>query len=147
MLGFISRLFDSSETVNKTVDTVANGLDKLYYSDEEKAEDAAKARTEARTLLVSWMEATQGQNLTRRFIALMIAGCWVFGHVMGFLGSMIAPWISDAEFHKNWMLSITSIDSFTNEMHDPVMLILAFYFAAPHMSSVVNTVLNRMSKK
>ncbi len=41
MFGFISNIF-TPDTVNKTVDGIYNGVDKLFYTDEEKAEATQK---------------------------------------------------------------------------------------------------------
>lgn len=41
MFGFISNIF-TPDTVNKTVDGIYNGVDKMFYTDEEKAEATQK---------------------------------------------------------------------------------------------------------
>lgn len=138
------RVFGSESSINKTIDTVSSGLDKLYYSDEEKAEDAAKGRTEARQMLVKWMEATQGQNLARRLIALSVVFVWLFLYVASMIGGVIASWKDDP---TNWIESAKIVGDYANGMNGPVMLILGFYFAAPHMGGIAEKALNNFGKK
>ena len=89
MIGnLLGKIFGSETAINKTIDTVSSGLDKLYYSDEEKADDAAKGRTEARQMIVNWMAATQGQNLARRLLALMVTTTWLLMYVSAMMGSI-----------------------------------------------------------
>ena len=64
------KLFGTEKATTALVENVSNGLDKMFYTDEEKALDGAKDRSEARSMLIKWMESTQGSNLARRCIAL-----------------------------------------------------------------------------
>ncbi len=47
MLKFIGKLFGSDKSVETIVSGVSRGLDSLVYTDEEKANAAAKERAEA----------------------------------------------------------------------------------------------------
>ncbi|MEC4725840.1 hypothetical protein HWQ46_09820 [Shewanella sp. D64] len=143
-MGFWGRLFGSSHAVNAMVDGVTNGLDALVYTDEEKSLDAAKERSEARGMLVNWMAATQGQNLARRFIALVIAGIWVFQYFTVTLLSIISIWAGDPEgFEK----AANVIGHNAEQMNAAMMLVLGFYFAAPHMELIAKSALERFSHK
>jgi hypothetical protein len=145
MFGLIGRLFGAPEAVTAIVDNVSAGLDKLVYTEEEKAEDRAKAVTEARAMVVQWMAATQGQNLARRLIALSITGVWLLMYLLSVLADMAAIWwVGKAE-----QLGQTGRVAFeaASEMSAAVMLILAFYFAAPHMGSIATAVVGRMTGK
>lgn len=145
MIGnLLGKIFGSETAINKTIDTVSSGLDKLYYSDEEKADDAAKGRTEARQMIVSWMEATQGQNLARRLLALMVTTTWLLMYVSALIGSIIASWQDDP---AKWLQSSELIGDYADGMSGAVMLILGFYFAAPHMSSIAEKALTNFGKK
>ena len=117
----------------------------MVYTDEEKATDAAKERSEARSMLVGWMEATQGQNLARRLISLAVTGVWLLQYVVAQIASSIAVFWSEASGQLN-ALSALQLQSADN-MSPAVMLILAFYFAAPHMSEVVKAFTERMVAK
>lgn len=141
-MSFIGKLFGSDEAISKTIDAVSSGLDKLVYTDEEKAESAAKERTEARNMVVGWMAATQGQNLARRLIALSITGVWLLDIVVAQVVGAISIFVDDpAKFNElaKFMMSGAM------EMNSAVMLILAFYFAAPHMGDIAKAVTGRMA--
>jgi hypothetical protein len=74
-MSFWGKIFGTENAINTTISAVKDGLDALVYTDEEKAGDAAKERTQARSMVVDWMQATQGQNLARRLIALARCRC------------------------------------------------------------------------
>ncbi len=145
MFKFIGKLFGSDESVNTIVESVSNGLDALVYTDEEKAKDASKERAEARGMLINWMASTQGQNLARRFIALSLTMMWGVMHGIKTILSVIAPWVTDKT--ATIMQSVQALEEATTQLNGAMMLILAFYFAAPHMGSIVEGALNKFGSK
>lgn len=144
MFGFFGKLFGSTNALNSIIDGVTNGLDALVYTDQEKAGDAAKATTEARQMVVAWMASTQGQNLARRLIALSITGVWLMMYVFSVIMSMMAVFMIE---NATQIIEVSKIakDS-ANDMSSAVMLILAFYFAAPHMGKIVGGLFDKMRK-
>lgn len=139
------KIFGTEKAIEGAVTAVKDGLDALVYTDEEKSVDAAKDRSEARAMLVQWMEATQGQNLARRVISLAITGVWLVQYLVAQVASSIAVFWTEAAGQLN-ALAALQLQSADN-MSPAVMLILAFYFAAPHMSDVVKAFTERMTKK
>lgn len=137
-------MLGSEKALAKTIDSVTNGLDALVYTEEEKAQDGAAARSEARGMVVKWMEATQGQNLARRIIALGITAVWLVQYIIAQIYDSVAVWVAEPEI---WHVAAEVMRAGARDMSSPVMLILAFYFAAPHMDKVVVTVLDKMSKQ
>lgn len=137
MFGFLGKIFGTDKALKGVVDGVASGLDALVYTDEEKATDAAADRSEARKMVVAWMQATQGQNLARRLIALSITGVWLLQYIisqgLGFATIFIdnATKLQEASEYMR---------SGASDMNAAVMLILAFYFAAPHMGDIAKAV-------
>lgn len=144
-MSFWGKIFGTEAAINSAVVAVKDGLDALVYTDEEKAGDAAKDRSEARSMLVGWMEATQGQNLARRLISLAITGVWLLQYVVAQIAGSIAVFWQDAAGPLQ-ALAALQLQSADN-MSPAVMLILAFYFAAPHMSEVVKAFTERMVAK
>ena len=144
-MSFWGKIFGTEAAINSAVVAVKDGLDALVYTDEEKAGDAAKDRSEARSMLVGWMEATQGQNLARRLISLAITGVWLLQYVVAQIAGSVAVFWPDAagQLQALAALQLQSADN----MSPAVMLILAFYFAAPHMSEVVKAFTERMVAK
>lgn len=118
-------------------------MDSLVYTEEEKATLAAKDRSEARSMVIRWMEATQGQNLARRFIALMITVIWLIQYLVAMILGIVSVWVDDSEKLNN---SATLIGEYAESMNGAMMLILAFYFAAPHMGSIIGEALTKFGK-
>jgi hypothetical protein len=75
-MGWLTGLFGSSKSVETVVDTAAkglyNGIDKIFYTDEEKAD----ARAKAGELFLRFTEKALDQNsirsITRRWLAFMV---------------------------------------------------------------------------
>lgn len=144
-MSFWGKLFGTEKALTGIVDGVTNGLDALVYTDEEKAADAAADRSEARKMVVGWMAATQGQNLARRLIALSITGMWLGMYLLSVLCGMVAVFTNEVG-----VVTATKINEVGNiaktaaiDMNPAVMLILAFYFAAPHMGDIAKAVTGR----
>ena len=144
MFNFVGKMLGSEKALTKTIDSVTNGLDALVYTKEEKAQDGAAARSEARGMVVKWMEATQGQNLARRIIALGITAVWLVQYIIAQIYDSVAVWVSEPEI---WHAAAEVMREGARDMSSPVMLILAFYFAAPHMDQVVGRLLGNINKQ
>lgn len=139
-MSFIGKLFGSEKALEGIVNGVTKGLDALIYTDEEKANDAAKSRTEARAMVIKWMAATQGQNLARRLISLSITGVWLLQYIVAQVVSIFVIYADDPERLQG--VSQVMREG-ANDMGSAVMLILAFYFAAPHMGDIAKSFTNR----
>jgi len=142
-MSFWGRLFGSDDAISKVIDHAANGLDKLWYTEEEKAEDRAKSATEARKMVIEWLKNTQGQNLARRLLALMIATVWLMQYISVQVLSIAAIWADDPVKLIN---SAEIIKQNIGQMTGAMMLLLGFYFAAPHMGAIVQGAMAKFSK-
>ena len=140
-MSFWGKLMGTDEAISKTIDVVSSGLDKLVFTSEEKADYAAKERSEARAMLVEWMKATQGQNLARRLISLAITGVWLAQYVIATTASSLSVFWESQSINLN-KLAAVQIGT-AEQMNGPVMLILAFYFAAPHMGDFAQAIIGR----
>tara|TARA_R100001530_G_scaffold129949_1_gene100555 strand:- start:538 stop:1005 length:468 start_codon:yes stop_codon:yes gene_type:complete len=145
---FFGKLFGTEKALGGIVDGVTNGLDALIYTDEERAKEAAADRSEARKMVVQWMASTQGQNLARRLIALAITGTWLGMYLLSVLAGMVALFVNDTgSVTAGKVRAIGEIaDSAAVDMNPAVMLILAFYFAAPHMGDIAKAVTGRFTQ-
>lgn len=142
-MSFWGKLFGTEKALNAVVDGVSSGLDALVYTDEEKAQAAAENRTEARKMVVEWMRTTQGQNLARRLLALSITAVWLLQYILAQVANVVSVWSDKSE---QWTAMAAYMISGASAMNNAVMLILAFYFAAPHMGDIVQGVLGKMNK-
>lgn len=142
-MSFLGKLFGTEKALTATVKAARDGLDALVYTDEEKAADAAKDRTEARSMVVQWMAATQGQNLARRVISLSITAVWLIQYLASQLLITIALFVDKPEGLNS---AAKVMREGAGDMESAVMLILAFYFAAPHMGDMAKAVMGKFSK-
>lgn len=144
MFSFFGKVFGSDKAISSVIDNTSNALDKLVYTSEEKAEDNAKSVTEARNMVIAWMDSTKGQNLARRLIALVVTFVWIFQYIVMCSLSVVAVWVDQPEkFHE----SAKVIGDNAQSMNAAMMLILAFYFSAPYMGTIAKSALNKFSGK
>lgn len=147
-MSFWGKLFGTEKALDSVVKGVTNGLDALVYTEEEREKYAAADRSEARKMVVEWMTATQGQNLARRLLSLAIGGVWLFMYVTSSVLGMAAIF-TDSEGSVT-AAQLTEAGKLAREaavdMNPAVMLILAFYFAAPHMGDVAKAVTGSMTR-
>ena len=108
-----SAIFGSPSNTEKVIDGARSGLDKLFYTDEEKA-DTAK---EVRAWFLKYLEATQPQNLARRFIALIIVSLWAF---LCLFGAFVYY------FNKEYGQFI--FETLAEVVMNPFLLVVGFYF-------------------
>lgn len=145
MLGFLGKLFGSEKAIEKGIETVSSGIDKLFYTDEERAEDGRKERSEARAMIIGWMQATSGQNLARRLLALVITSVWLLMYVVSAVLDVCVVWMTD--YADKLTVSANAIGERAMQMNGAMMLIIGFYFAAPHLSSIVPAAIEKFSGK
>jgi len=138
---FVGKMLGSDKAIEKGIDTISNGLDKLVYTDEEKAEDGAKERALARQSLVKWLDATQGQNLARRLLALIVTATWLLMYLATTGLAIAGIWLTDSAAQLKAAADV--IGDRATEMNGAMMLILGFYFAAPHLGSIVGVAMNK----
>lgn len=141
----IGKIFGSEKAIEGAVKGISNSLDVLVYTDEEKANDAALERQKARAMVIDWMQATSGQALARRLIACSITMIWLLQYVFGW--AMVAGAVfSDPEIAARMKEASEITQEHSDGMTGAVMLILSFYFAAPHLDKVVGPAMERFSK-
>lgn len=147
MFGFLGKLFGSQKSLEKVVDGTISAFDKMFDTDQEKREGRAAFNITMGNMVIKWQEATQGQNLARRLLALIIAGIWVFQYFMSVVLNVSAVWVG-ASFTPTTLITVSptatalqasaqAISSNATEMNGAMMLILGFYFAAPHLAAIV----------
>lgn len=147
MLGFIKRMFGSAESGAKLIDGAIDGIDKLYYSPEEKAEDAREAKKEVMGIYMEWMKTTTGSRLARRFIAQVVTVPWAIAHLLSTLFDAISPLITGVTTIKvvvegkvveqvvmnadKYQQAADSLSDNASENNALVGVVLLFYFGGP----------------
>jgi len=152
---FFGKMFGTEKAVNTIIDQGAKALDVLYYTKEERAQDQAQENrevrttiaqdaTEVRSMVVNWMKNTEGQNLARRFISIVVTGTWATEHLAGMLFSSLAVWVQASD---KWIQTSKVISDYADKTTGAMMLVLGFYFAAPHLGAIVTGAMDRFSGK
>jgi len=113
-MSFLGQLFSSSKTVDKTVDAVINTGDKMFYTDEEKAE----GRQKMLDWVLAFHDKSSGSNVARRLIAVMVVGGFLI--LVGICAVLILM-DQGAMYAKMY-------DLIRETLKEPVGIIIAFYF-------------------
>lgn len=143
-MGLLGRIFGTDKAILEAVKTAKTGMDYLVYTDQEKAEAAAQERTEGRKMVVEWMRNTQGQNLARRFIAISVVCVWLTQIVIGQILLLFSVFLT---FPENIMKAAGVMQEGAGDMEPSMMLVMTFYFAAPHMGAMAKAITGRFAKK
>lgn len=107
-------IFGSAKNTETIIDGAVAGMDKLVFTAEEKAEANAKLAE----WYLKYLEATQPQNLARRFIAIIVVLLWAMIVLVG-----IASNYFNAEFSEYVFTILFEV------VNNPFMIIIGFYFA------------------
>lgn len=145
MINLMGKIFGSEKALESAVGGINRGLDALVYTDEEKAQDAALERQKARSMVVEWMGNTTGQKLARRLIAVSITFVWLLQYIAAW-GLVVAAIFVDPETGERLKEASALTQEHSDGMTGAIMLILSFYFAAPHMDKIVGPAMERFAK-
>ncbi|MBA1446519.1 MAG: hypothetical protein M3H12_14500 [Chromatiales bacterium] len=144
MFGFLGSLFGTAKAGETIVEGISNAADKLFYTDEEQAEDAAKARTEGFGVYMAWLESTSGSRLARRVIALMVTGIWATEHMMSVALGSYAVFATDP---VKWERVSAMLAGNATENNALVGVVLLFYFGGPAAMEGVKGLVDRWVKR
>lgn len=108
-------IFGTAKNTETIVDGAVAGLDKMWFTDEEKSEASAKVAE----WYLRYLAATQPQNLARRLIALVIVFLWALLIVIGTAVFKVDPAYSEFIFRV-----------LADVVMNPFLTIMGFYFAA-----------------
>jgi len=100
----LSNLFGSS----KALQTIAEGVDKAWFTDQEKS-----------GAFLEYLKASQPQNVSRRVIAVVVVALWVALILLAVATHAFAPLYSRFVF-----------DVLAEHVSTPFAIVLGFYFAA-----------------
>ena len=131
LMSFLGKLFGTDKAAASLIDNVSNGLDKLVYTSEEKAEDAAKARSEGYQVYMEWLKSTSGSRVARRLIALIVTGIWAVQHILGQCFALTAVFMDDIVMVEKFTQSSDMLFEHAQENNALVGVVLLFYFGGP----------------
>ena len=93
---------------SKNTETVLSGIDKAFFTKEEKSE-----------YFLKYLGATQPQNMARRLIAIIVVALWA---ALILLAAAVFPWMPD------WSEFI--FKTLRDNVNTPFSIIIGFFFAA-----------------
>lgn len=130
-MGIFSKLFGADEVVKKAADGIYNGVDKLVYTDEEKAEMRLKAAQQFLQLLKAYEPFKLAQRLLALIFAIPYVLIWLVSAILFIIGALFPQFIDAIEVSKE-------LAKMNNEtLGTPVAIILAFYFSGGMLEGVV----------
>jgi len=139
MWGLIGNLFGGSKAGEKIIDGVSNGIDKLFYTDEEKAEAASKARTEGMTVYMEWLRSTSGSRLARRLLALGTFSIWSLEHISALGLKLAYIWIPTDQ-----LLAASKLMAEQASNDNSIMgVVLLFYFGGPVATDTITKLVSK----
>lgn len=127
MMSLLGRLFGSTNAGEAVLNGAVDAVDKIWYTEEEKAEDVAKAKTEAFSVYREWLESTSGSRVARRLLAMGAFGIWSLQHLSAMMFQLIAIWKVDPKFTE----AATVLGDVASSNNALVGLVFAFYFGGP----------------
>jgi hypothetical protein len=145
MVKLLGKIFGSEKALDTAVTGISKGIDALVYTEEEKAADAAEERKRGRQMVVEWMANSSGQKLARRLIAVSITFVWLMQYIAAWALVVTAVFV-DPETADRLKEASAITQDHSDGMTGAIMLILSFYFAAPHMDKIVGPAMERFSK-
>ena len=97
-MGFFTSLFSTKrvidaipETAGKVVDGVVSGVDKLFFTDEEKTEASQRAMDSIYSFIKTTMDESSIRSITRRVLAVEIVSAFVFLLLAGAMIYILNP--------------------------------------------------------
>jgi len=110
-----SWLFGNSKNTEKVVGGVVDGLDAMFFTDEEKSVAAQKVLD----FKIEYAKHTQNQSVARRVIAFIISGLW------GALNLIAVALYFISEPASQFVFKVIE-----SNINVPFMIVVGFYFAA-----------------
>lgn len=140
----VGRVLGTEKALEKGIDSISSGFDKLHYGDQEKAEHQMEHNQAVRDFIARYQESTSGQNVTRRLIALPVVYTWLFMFVFMAFCSVASVWFTDTVAVMNDAGKVVQVNGlleasartkpYAVEMKEVVMMVVIFYFG-PHILS------------
>lgn len=125
MRKLLAAIFGSGENTKTVVDGAVHGLDKLFFTAEEKSEASARVAE----WYLRYLAATQPQNLARRLIAMVIVVLWALLVVAGVVARAVEVSLSVTPTEGEELFSAFVFVVLADVVMNPFLMIMGFYFA------------------
>ena len=120
-MGILSALFGNSKNGEKAVDAAIDGVDAMFYTDEERAEGKFRLLE----LKMKFMESTAAYKVARRYLAVIVGITWAGYMALAALlliAGMWSPLAVDT--------FATLVDFIFKCIIPPFLTVMAFYFGS-----------------
>lgn len=114
-MNIFKKIFGDDRERAKVVDGAIAGLDKMFFTDEERAEASQKLNA----WYIEYLKASQPQNLARRLIAVIVTVIWA---LIVLFAVMVYP------LSESW--SAAAYETLDKVVNRPFEIIIGFYFLA-----------------
>ncbi len=149
-MSWLTRLFGSTKTLDKVVDAAVSAGDKIWHTDEEKADD----RHRMQEWYLKLLDSMQPFNVAMRVLAFSVAFMWGV-HLMASTSMHIASFFTcDHKVSSSGDVSTVGVcraeyaaDKISKQMvdhiNDPFGLVMIFYFGAAGVNGAIRTYNNK----
>ena len=154
MVKFLGRLFGSEKAQESLVNGAVSAIDKLFHTSEEKSD----ARMKTLGMWLEWVKSTSGSRVARRLIGLIVVVTFALAVIAGLTAIMfgleacmqqvatlngqeqvVTTCVNKAALIKEFVVDI--------EMTTITLWTVGFYMLAPQVQGMVQSAVNRVSKK
>lgn len=125
-MSILARIFGSSSVIKQAADGIYNGVDKAWYTDEEKSAG-----------FLDLLKSYEPFKLTQRLLAISVTVPFVFIWVICSLMLTASGFMSGADAKALEETARTLGEINQNTLGTPVALVLAFYFGGGMLEGVV----------
>jgi hypothetical protein len=131
-MGLFSFLKGNKKTVDKVVDGAVSGIDKLFYTNEERADAKREIAKGVSEFVNNTLEENTARSRTRRVIAIMIMGVFLL-----LIIAAVAVYPIDSDYSK-------FVFEVAGDMSTMALMVAAFFFGA-HLLG--RNIVNKKKKK
>jgi len=132
MFQWLGKIFATDKSIESGLSMIEKAGDALVYTDEEKAAARDSMIKHKDTMITNWIESSKSANLARRFLAVLVSCIWSFLLMFSWASQQFAVWTSNIDAEKIKQMKEIN-DPFLEQATGGMMLVLAFYFAAPYV--------------
>lgn len=115
-MGWFGWITGGTETANKVVDGVVDGVDAMFFTNEEKS----VANQKILDWKLKYAQASSGQNIARRVIAIGVFGLWALLIAIAVVAKAL-----DAKEFCTFIFEMMEAN-----VNTPFSIVLGFYFLA-----------------
>lgn len=120
----LKRLFARPEDGEKIIDGAVKGLDAMFFTDEEKS----RANAKLGEWYLKYLAATEGQNLARRLIAIIVVYLWAGFALLAAFARAVEIWFQRGAEQYAHPLSDFILALLVEVIMIPFGVVIGFYF-------------------